>query len=150
MAKVIAGLFIVACGFMIVATGNVSLLSGQPEALRVGVAALGGVPQLYTALLALPFVLLVWAAATGGRLSLGAGVAWLLYAYFAFAAFSGAVEFANEPLYFNLYALLLFGFVLVLLVEAKVEPVATPAPVAGGSAVPLDPASQRGGGKGRG
>lgn len=143
MAKVIAGILAALCGAIIITTGDASLLSGQPEAVRVGMALLGDQPLLYTILLALPLALLIWALLTRGRLSTGAVAAWIFYTYLAFLAFSGAVEFAGEPLYLNPYVLPLAGFVLVLMTEKRDEPVATPAPVAGGSTVPPDTAFNR-------
>ena len=150
MAKVISGFLAVLCGAIIVMTGDASLLTGQPEVLRVAVAAVGDQPMLYTAMLALPLALLLWAVASGGRLSKGALAAWAIYIYFAFMAFSGAVKFASEPLYLNPYALPLVGFILVLFAEKPNGPVAAVAPMAGGSALPPDPASVGGRGARRG
>lgn len=148
MAKVIAGVLAALCGAIIITTGDVSLLSSQPETVRTGVAALGNQPLLYTIALALPFVLPVWSIATGGSLTKGASAAWMLYGYFAFMAFSGAVEFASAPLYLNPYALPMMGFVLVLLAEKSNESVATPAPVVGEPTLPPSAAPERGRGKG--
>lgn len=106
-------------------------------------------PNAALVMLAGPVTLLVAALMLGYRPTTLFALAFAAYASIGLLTVASRVQFsglgADSP-----YSVAMIGFLGILAMETKVEPVATPAPMVGGPAMPPDPAPVRGRGAGRG
>ncbi len=106
-------------------------------------------PNAAAAMLAGPVTLVVAALMMGYRPTTLFALAFGTYASIGLLTVASRIQFsglgAESP-----YSVAMIGFLGILAMEAKVEPVATVAPMAGGPALPPDPASVGGRGARRG